>query len=676
MIQISNLSKAYSTQVILDDVGFTINSGERIGLVGRNGHGKTTLLRMITGEAKPNSGGISIPNNYTVGYLSQHLKFSKKSVLKEGCLGLKPSEDGIDESYKVETILMGLGFSKDDFTRRTVDLSGGYQVRLNLAKLLVSEPDLLLLDEPTNYLDIVSIRWLTGFLRGWKGELILITHDREFMNKVTTHTMIIHRNKIRKIAGPTDKLYEQILLEEEIYEKTRINEDKKRKEVEQFISRFRAQATRASAVQSKIKALQKKGRLEKMSDIKDLEFEFVSAPFTGKLLIEAQDLSFSFTKEFVSKAPSPLPLPTGQAGSPSMEEGYNISPTLRGGDEGEGDVSGFNNDHISKPESPLLIDGLDLAIGKKDRIAVIGKNGKGKTTLLNLLAGELKPIGGTVTHHPSLKLAYFGQTNIQRLMPEKTVEEEILDAFPSLSRSAARNICGIMMFSGDNALKKVSVLSGGEKSRVLLAKLIVSPANLLLLDEPTNHLDMESVDSLLEAIDAFRGAVVIVTHSEMILHAVATRLIIFDDDRVRVFEGTYQDFLDKGGWKDEEEGVSRAKQNGYKKGNGRNKKDIRRLKAELIDNRSRTLTPLQLRLAEVEETISRLEKGIEHDTQALVKASEKGAVESIQKYSRSIHDSRVKIDSLFDELEALTNEIEMKTRECEEKFEALTLNGS
>lgn len=623
MIQISNLSKAYSTQVILDDVGFTVNTGERIGLVGRNGHGKTTLLRMITGEEKPDSGVISIPNDYTVGYLSQHLKFSENTVLKEGCLGLKSSEDGIDESYKVETILMGLGFSKEDFTRRPLDLSGGYQVRLNLAKLLVSEPDLLLLDEPTNYLDIVSIRWLTSFLRGWKGELILITHDREFMNKVTTHTMIIHRNKIRKIAGPTDKLYEQILLEEEIYEKTRINEDKKRKEVEQFISRFRAQATRASAVQSKIKALQKKGKLEKMSDIKDLEFEFNSAPFTGKLLIEAKDLSFSF-----------------------------------------------------KPEEPLLIDGLTLAIGKKDRIAVIGKNGKGKTTFLNLLAGELKPAGGTVTHHPNLKLAYFGQTNIQRLVPEKTVEEEILDAFPSLSRSAARNICGIMMFSGDNALKKVSVLSGGEKSRVLLAKLIVSPANLLLLDEPTNHLDMESVDSLLEAIDAFRGAVVIVTHSEMILHAVATRLIIFDDDRVRVFEGTYQDFLDKGGWKDEGEGVSRSKQNGDKKGNGKNKKDFKRIKAELIDNRSRTLTPFQLKLSEVEETISRLEKGIEHDTQALVKASEKGVVESIQRYSRSIHDSRVKIDSLFDEMEALTKELELRTREFEEKFEALVLNGS
>ena len=237
---------------------------------------------------------------------------------------------------------MGLGFSMEDFSRHPLDLSGGYQVRLNLAKLLVSEPNLLLLDEPTNYLDIVSIRWLTRFLKGWRGELILITHDRDFMDGVTTHTMGIHRKKIRKIAGPTHKLYQQILMEEEVYEQTRINEEKKRKEVEQFINRFRAQATRARAVQSKIKALRRKERLEKMSGIKDLEFEFVPAPFTGKWLIEAKDISFSF-----------------------------------------------------EPEGPPLIDGLNLTVGKKDRIAVIGKNGKGKTTLLNLLAGELQPLNGS-----------------------------------------------------------------------------------------------------------------------------------------------------------------------------------------------------------------------------------------------------------------------------------------
>ncbi len=618
MVQVSNLFKAYGSHVIFEDVGFAVNAGERIGLVGRNGHGKTTLLRIITGEEKPDAGVISIPDNYAVGHLSQHLRFGRDSVLEEACLGLKPSDDGRDESYRAERILMGLGFSTGDFSRHPLDLSGGHQVRLNLAKLLVSEPNLLLLDEPTNYLDIVSIRWLTKFLKDWRSELILITHDREFMDGVTSHTMGIHRNRIRKIEGPTEKLYQQILLEEEVYEQTRINEEKKRKEVEQFINRFRAQANRARAVQSKIKALRKKERLEKMSAVKDLEFEFVPAPFTGKALLEARNLAFSF-----------------------------------------------------ETDSPPLINGLDLTIGKRDRIAVIGKNGKGKTTFLNLLAGELYPSWGEIVRHPQLKIAYFGQTNIQRLSPEKTVEEEILDVMPVYNRGAARNICGAMMFEGDMALKKVNVLSGGERSRVLLGKLIVSPANLLLLDEPTNHLDMESIDSLLEAIDAFEGAVVIVTHSEMILNGVATRLVVFDDNCVNVFEGTYQDFLERRGWKDEGEITDRTKGNGDKKTGSTNRKEFKRLKAELINDRSRILTPLQAKISEVEEAITRLEKQMNKDTQALIKASAKGNGDSIRRLSMSVHESRGKIEALFDELETHTNELDAKTKEFNEKFEAL-----
>ena len=618
MIQVGNLSKSYGTQVIFYDIGFTVNSGERIGLVGRNGHGKTTLLKMITGEEKPDSGVIGVPNNYSIGYLSQHLSFTEDTVLKEGCLGLKPSDDGRDESYKVESILMGLGFTKEDFSRGPLELSGGYQVRLNLAKLLVSEPNLLLLDEPTNYLDIVSIRWLTRFLRSWKGELILITHDRDFMDGVTTHTMGIHRQKVRKIAGPTQKLYDQILMEEEVYEQTRINEEKKRKEVEQFINRFRAQATRASAVQSKIKALQKKERLEKMAGIKDLDFSFAPAAFTGKALLETKDVSFAFDRE-----------------------------------------------------GPPLIGRLSLTIGKKDRIAVIGKNGRGKTTLLNLLAGELRSLDGSIARHPQTKIAYFGQTNIERLNPAKTIEQEILDAHPEYSRKSARTICGIMMFEGDAALKKISVLSGGEKSRVLLGKLLVGPSNLLLLDEPTNHLDMESVDSLIEAIDAFDGAVAIVTHSERILNSVAERLIVFDDGRVSVFEGTYQDFLAKGGWKDEEDASVDRKQAADGKGNGGSRRDLRRIKAEIIDSRSRILGPIQTRITEIEEAITSFEEQMKRDTQGLVDASIKGDGEEIRRLSRSTHEVRLKIDDLFDELERVTDELEARTKEFEQQLAEL-----
>ncbi len=620
MIQVSNLSKAYGTQVLFDDAGFVAGTGERIGLVGRNGHGKTTLLRMITGEEKPDAGVISTPKSYTVGHLSQRLDFSATSVLEEACLGLKRSEDGTDESYKAETILMGLGLTEEDFLLHPHALSGGYQVRLHLAGLLVSEPNILLLDEPTNYLDIVSIRWLTRFLREWKGELILITHDREFMDSVTTHTMGIHRNKIRKIPGSTHKLYQQILAEEEVYEKTRLNEEKKRRDIEQFINRFRAQATRARAVQSKIKGLNRKDRLEKLSEQRTLDFEFMPASFTGKVLIEAKDVTFGFE-------------PAGE---------------------------------------PLIRD-LSIAVGKRDRIAVIGRNGKGKTTLLNLLASELRPVSGSVTHHQQLRLAYFGQTNIERLSPDNTVEEEILGVSPDLGRSRARTLCGIMMFEGDNALKKIRVLSGGEKSRVLLGKIIVSPANLLMLDEPTNHLDMESVDSLIEAIDSFPGAVLIVTHSEMVLNALATKLIIFDNGTVSVFDGTYQDFISRGGWSSEQNTSDSGRQPTEKKSNGANRKELKRIRAELIDSRSRTLNPIQTRVSEVEETIMELENELEQDTHALVEASVKGDAELIRRLSVSTNESRLKIETLFGELESLTRELEEKTREFEAKFTALEM---
>ncbi len=528
MIQANNLDKCYGRQVIFDKAGFTLNPGERVGLVGRNGHGKTTLFKMILGQERPDSGSISIPGGYKIGHLSQHISFSDKTVLQEACLSLS-SEDGIDETYKAEIILMGLGFTMEDFSSNPLDLSGGYQVRLNLAKVLASDPHLLLLDEPTNYLDILSLRWLTQFLRSWKKELIIITHDRDFMDGVTTHTMAIHRCKMRKEAGPTEKVYQQLLLEEEIHEKTRVNDNKKRKETEDFINRFRAKATKAKAVQSRIKALNKKDRLEKLADIRTLDFAFRSARFTGKQLMEVHNLSFS-----------------------------------------------FDND------SPSLIDGLSISVGKRDRIAIVGKNGKGKTTLLNLLAKELKTKTGTVSHHGQLEMAYFGQTNIDRLTPYKTIEEEIMDVHPDGNRGATRKICGTMMFSGDNALKKISVLSGGEKSRVLLGKLLVSPSNMLMLDEPTNHLDMESNDSLVEAIDAFNGSVILVTHSEMMLHALATRLIIFDDGKVTLFEGTYQDFLDRVGWKSENDSDAPRVKKTKTRIKSVNKKQLRRERAAML----------------------------------------------------------------------------------------------
>jgi ATP-binding cassette subfamily F protein 3 len=617
MLQVTNIEKSYGKQVLFDGVGFTVNPRERVGLVGRNGHGKSTLFRMILGEEHPDAGSITTPSGYTIGHLSQHIHFTEDTILGEACLALPTNEDHIDESYKAEAILHGLGFTNDDFHRHPSSLSGGYQVRLNLAKVLASEPNLLLLDEPTNYLDIVSVRWLTQFLRAWRNEMIIITHDRDFMDSVTTHTMIIHRCKMRKVAGGTQKLYDQILLEEEIYEKTRQNDEKKRKEVEQFINRFRAQATKASAVQSRVKALARHEKLDKLDEIRSLDFKFRSAPFEAKWLMTVEDLSFSFSKD-----------------------------------------------------GPNLIDELSFAVGKKDRIAVIGKNGKGKTTLLNLLAREMSPTAGEIKHHPNTKIAYFGQTNINRLRTEKTALQEVLDAHPDCGQGEARAICGLMMFEGDNALKKVSVLSGGEKSRVLLGKLLVSPANLLLLDEPTNHLDMESIDSLIEAINYFDGAVIIVTHSELILEAVATKLIVYDNDTVSVFEGTYLDFLERVGWSDEG-GVRVKKGRKQEAAANVNRKDAKKQRAGLVSGKSKVLSSLKSRINALEEEITKLEQAAERDTQALLEASVQGKALTIKQLSQSVGESKARIEKLFAELETVTTEHDAKAREYDQQLAGL-----
>ncbi|HTF99187.1 MAG TPA: ATP-binding cassette domain-containing protein [Nitrospirota bacterium] len=616
MLQVTNIEKSYGKQVLFDGVGFTVNPRERVGLVGRNGYGKSTLFRMILGEEHADAGSITMPSGYTVGHLSQHIHFTAGTVLKEACLALPPNEDHIDESYKAESILHGLGFTNADFGRAPSSLSGGFQVRLNLAKVLASEPNLLLLDEPTNYLDIVSVRWLTQFLRAWRNELIIITHDRDFMDSVTTHTMIIHRCKIRKVAGGTQKLYDQILMEEEIYEKTRQNDEKKRKEIEQFINRFRAQATKAKAVQSRIKALARHEKMDKLEEIKTLDFSFRSAPFEAKWLMNVENLTFGFK------------------------------------------------------DGPLLIGNLSFSVGKKDRIAVIGKNGKGKTTLLNLLAREMAPASGEVKLHTNTKIAYFGQTNINRLTPTRTALEEIMEAHPDQSHNIARSICGLMMFEGDNALKKVSVLSGGEKSRVLLGKLLVSPANLLMLDEPTNHLDMESIDSLIEAIEAFDGAVVIVTHSELILEAVATRLIVFDNDTVSVFEGTYLDFLERVGWSDEG-GVRTKKEKKPAAERNLNRKDAKKQRAAIIADKSKALGSLKSRIAALEEEITNLEKSIEEDTQALLEASVKGKALSIKQFTASINNAKARIEKLFAELEAVTADHDAKAQDFDQQLSEL-----
>lgn len=498
MIQLNNISKHFGLQVLFDDLDLLIGKRERIGFVGRNGTGKSTLFKIILGQLEADSGEIVIPKGYKIGALDQHISFSKATVLEECCQVL--TEDEQYDWWKAERILFGLGFSESDLDKDPNSFSGGYQVRINLTKALVQNPNLLLLDEPTNYLDIVSLRWLRGFLKSFKGEVLLITHDRDFMDSVSTHTAGLSRKRLNKFKGNTSKFYEQLATSEQMHEATRLGQEKKKKELQAFVDRFGAKASKAIQAQSRAKQIEKMGTMEKLGAENNLGFTFHYKECPGKVILETKNLGFSYS---------------------------------------------------GKEDEDLFKD-LNITVGRDDRIGIIGKNGKGKSTLLNVIAGELEARTGLVKTHPSISMGHFGQTNIERLHVENTIINEISESNHDLGIGQVRKICGTMMFTDDLAKKKISVLSGGEKSRVMLGKILAKKSNILLLDEPTNHLDMESIETLSDEIIKFPGAVILVTHSELLLRSSVNKLIIFHEGRADFFDGTYDEFLEKIGWESEQ----------------------------------------------------------------------------------------------------------------------------
>ena len=597
MIQVDNVSLAYSGDAVLENVCFTVNAGERCGLIGRNGSGKMTLLRLLVSQEKPDKGTVLLSRGYKLGYLDQHIRFTCDTVLQEACLGLRPEER--EATYKAEQILFGLGFKEEDMELSPKQMSGGYQLRLHLTKVLLSEPDCLLLDEPTNYLDILSIRFLTRFLQQWKGEMILISHDRAFMDSVTTHTLGVHRKAVRKYKGGTTTFFEQIVQAEEIHERTRINQEKKRAHLEAFIDRFGAKATKAAQAKSKEKMLHRIPALERLKALYNLDFSFHERPFHGKKMVETKALSFGYDK------------------------------TL-----------------------PIIHD-LSFVIEKGDRIAIIGKNGYGKSTLLRLIAGELSADQGEVCLSEQAAIGYFGQTNIQRLKADATIEEEIADANPTLNFTQVKAICGQMMFGGDTAKKKIAVLSGGEKSRVLLGKILAKPCNLLLLDEPTHHLDVESIEALIDALEDFQGAVVIVTHSELILKRLELhQLIACHVGRQVPFTGNYEEFLETVGW-EEESSSSKPKAPPQKK---------RERHEELMAMRAR-IRPLENELRKLERLISDLEAVQSEEHARLLEASAAQEGPKIQSLLASTGKREKEIQAHYETFMRLSQELEALKKE-------------
>ncbi|MGB3962285.1 MAG: ABC-F family ATP-binding cassette domain-containing protein [Sulfurimonas sp.] len=625
MIQLNNISKSFSSQELFSKLSFKLNAGNRVGLVGRNGSGKSTLFKLILGEESVDSGEILIPKGYRIGTLKQHLVFTESTLRAEAALAL--TDEMQYDTYRVEKILFGLGFVQEDLEKNPLSFSGGYQIRINLAKLLVTEPNLLLLDEPTNYLDIVSLRWLKNFLQNFQGELILITHDRDFMDAVCTHTMGIVRKNLFLIPGNTHKFYEQLAANDELYEKQKISQDKKVKELEDFIARNKARASTAALAQSKVKQLEKMELLDDLGFDANLKFDFAYKETAAKVLLEVKDLSFGYTAQ------------------------------------------------------NILFKDISFTLAKGECLGIIGKNGKGKSTLLNVIGKELTPLAGSVNYQTNTAYGHFGQTNIAHLSPNNNVMDEIYTADPKMPESKVRGLCGGMMFSGDMALKKISLLSGGEKSRVMLAKILAREVNLLLLDEPTNHLDMDSIEALTEAIKRFEGSVIVVTHSEELLRRVCDRLVIFTKDGAEYFDGGYDEFLEKIGWEEQgESGKARERdhlggefeEEKVKSAPKSNTKELKRQSSELIRERNANTSKLKKEVEKLEAAIIKTEEHLTALHKELIEASNSGESAKLMDLSKLVAEKESSVDAMFEELEIAQTQLDTINAEYNKKIEALS----
>ena len=495
MISVEHLSIEYSSRPILDDITFLINPRDRVALVGKNGAGKTTLLRLLAGVETPTSGRISKMGDLTIGYLPQVMMHTDGKTLREDVMSVLKTNKSDDEQgdearfiAEMDRTIIGLGFERKDFDRPCSEFSGGWRMRIELAKILLQHPDLLLLDEPTNHLDIESIQWLEDFLKNNSSALVLVSHDRAFLDNVTTRTIEITLGRIYDYNAPYSQF--KILRQERHEQQVRAyqNQQKMIQETEDFIERFRYKATKAVQVQSRIKQLEKLERLE--VDIEDnsrLSLRFPPAPRSGDFPVIVEDLRKDFGEHMVFQ---------------------NATFTIRRG----------------------------------EKVAFVGKNGEGKTTLVRCIMGQLDYMGMLKIGH-NVKIGYFAQNQAALLDGELTVFQTIDNVAVGDIRTQIRNILGAFMFGGEASEKKVKVLSGGERSRLAMIRLLLEPCNLLILDEPTNHLDMQSKDVLKTALKDFNGTVICVSHDRDFLDGLVDKVYEFGGGKVREHLGGIYDFL-------------------------------------------------------------------------------------------------------------------------------------
>jgi len=531
MITINQISHHFGKKTLFNKINTVIGARDRIALIGSNGSGKTTLLRMFMGELEAESGSVDKPDYVSIGYLPQDgISVSGKTLFKEAesafgdVLELKKKIDQAEEQMvemdtsedayydlidqmgeweqqledhephkmksRVERILMGMGFKASDFERDTGEFSGGWQMRIALAKLLLQNPSLIILDEPTNHLDILSQHWVEQYLKHYQGALIVISHDRAFLDEVTDRTLELRQGDLNSFKGNYSYYITETDKRLEILRKAYANQQKEIKEIKDWITRFRSNVKKASMVQSRIKSLNKMELVTIPRDEKKMFFRFPKSPPASAKVI-----------------------------------------TITGLEKAYGDN--------------VIFDGLDLRIDKGDRIAVVGVNGAGKSTLARIMAGIEPYQGGTVELGINTVLGYFAQSQAEELNPANTVLEEVETAAIGNDDANPRGALGALLFSGDEALKKTSVLSGGEKNRVALAKMLMHPANCMILDEPTNHLDIKSKEVLQEAINLFEGTVILVSHDRSFLDGVVNKVLEVSPGSTRMLTCNVSEYIER-----------------------------------------------------------------------------------------------------------------------------------
>ncbi len=601
LVHVFNLSLRFSRKVIFNNVHFQVEPGDHIGLVGPNGSGKTTLLKLLANEITPDSGEIRITKGARIGYLPQDISEGLTSPLLVSVWNSIPGRESLRTEmeyienalkkpsslqeqqrlaarlteihnemnhldtqfpfHKAEKILEGLGFKSNDFHKPVSMLSGGWRMRAALGRILYQNPDLLLLDEPTNYLDIPSVRWLEQFLQDLKGSIILVCHDRDFLNHQIKRVMSFEPDGIRHYKGNYDQYLKAREEERKTQEARARHQEQKIKEAKKFIDRFRAKATKARQAQSKIKLVKKIELIKTHQKEKTIRFSFPAVSRSGRIVLDIQGVTKSFSNH-------------------------------------------------------TLYSNIDLTIFRGDRVAVVGQNGLGKTTLLKIVAGEIHSDQGRITLGHNVTMNYYAQHHSEMLDPNKTIIDEVYQIVPHESIGFVRSVCGAFLFSGDDVEKPIKVLSGGEKARVCLAKMLIKPGNLLVMDEPTNHLDLISSEILIDALKDFSGTLLFVSHNQSFINRLATKIWDIRDGVIVEYQGTLYEYYDhlaernidplvvpqqkpveKAGWGDE-----------TPKKDKESKKAIRREKTlQRLHIRS-MLKPIQDRLSGLEDRITALEK--------------------------------------------------------------------